>query len=151
MKNKIIYVTTLFLFLSFTAICFGTPTPIDIQIKNALRDLPGNITGYGGGAVVNTNTGELMGSYVMDSRLAEQKHSMGAVVTNIVREVHRATGNFDFQPKWMAIKLKNNQGKLFILFLSNDTFVGCMYSNDAPVGMVKRQLKKLKRELNSIL
>ena len=149
MKNKIIYLAILLIFLAFSSVCFGES--IDSEIRSSLRELPGNITGYAGGAVVNTSTGEIMGSYVIDTNIRAQQHSMGAMITNIVKDVQRASGNFNFRPKWMGIKLKNYRGKLFILFLSNDTFVGTLYSNDAPNGMVKYQLKKLKRRLNSIL
>jgi predicted regulator of Ras-like GTPase activity (Roadblock/LC7/MglB family) len=141
---------SLLIFIVTIATSISIAATLDIKIKRLLRDTVGSISGFIGAAVVNADTGELMGSYILYTRAAEAKYKMAALITNIVRDAQKAGETTKFHPLRIDITLDNNQ-RILISLISKDFFVGCRYKSYAPIGLAKYQLRKLRNRLEYLL
>ena len=152
--KKLKYFTKFLCLISFFSILFSSylmADTIDRNIKDYLRDNLGNISGYQGGAVVNTSTGEIIGDYIKSSALASHKNKISAIITNIVREVSATSKKLHLHPVWFEIKLKHNYGKFFISVIENDIFLGTFYKNASPIPSMERNLRRAKDDIIRIL
>ena len=123
---------------------------LDLQIKSILRETVAKVSGYKGGAVVNVYSGELMGYYIPNERIAVHKQHFAAAITNIVRSVEKAGNQLGLHPVWFGIKL-NNGDKLFVSIVNDEVFLGALYSDYSPNGLIKYQLKKATKRVKYIL
>jgi len=145
MKRFIVIVLGTFL-VSLVAVAAS----LDLQIKNILKETIAKVSGYKGGAVVNVYSGELMGYYIPNEGLAVQKHKFAATVTNIVRSVEKAGSELKLHPIWFGIKL-NTGDKLYVSIVNEDVFLGALYSDYSPNGLIKYQLKKAIKRVKYLL
>ncbi len=148
MRSNYIIVTVCLLVLSFVSTSLAA---IDDDIVKILKRGPANVSGFKGATVVNTQSGEMISSYFLDKKAAEKKQEIAAVVANIVQEVQKDNKARGFKPMWMGMFLRNNAGRFFILFIDQDTYLGCLYATESPLGLIKRQLRKSKKALIKVL
>jgi len=142
------------LLISFLVpIIFGngvTAQSLDLKIKAVLRTTVGNVSGFKGAAVVDISSGDLMGYYIIDERLAEYRSSMAAAITNIVRGVKQAASHLGLTPQWFGIGLRGGN-KMIIGLVDENTFVGSMYGKYAPIGAMKFQMRRCIRKIRNLL
>jgi len=122
---------------------------LDAEIRATLRDYLAPISGFQGAAVINADTGEFLGYYIANPALERQKYKLAALVTNVVRQVETASEKAKFHPVWL--ELQTDKGIILIALINKETFLGCRFSKDTPVGLIKYQVKKALANLRALL
>jgi len=123
---------------------------LDLRIKWILKKTVANVSGFRGAAVVDVSSGDLLGYYILDTRLASNKQVLAASITNIVRDVRKAGDRLGLKPLWFGIALSNGD-KMLISFVYSDIFLTARYDRYSPIGAVKYEIKKATRELKNTL
>ena len=136
---------SLFLLLSLQSFSLT----LDQEIKSILRDYLSQIGGFQGAAVVNTDTGEFLGYYIVNPMLQMQKEKMAALITNVVRQIIHTTQKTNFHPIW--IEVRTARSVILIVPVNEDMFLGCRFDRSTPVGLIKFQLKRAVRKLKEVL
>ena len=123
---------------------------LDLKIKFILKQTVANVSGFRGAAVVDVSSGDLLGYYILDTRLASNRQMLAATITNIVRDVRKSGERLGLRPLWFGIALSNGD-KLLISFVYSDIFLTTRYDRYSPVGAIKYEIRKATRELKSTL
>ena len=145
---KSLKLLTIFVAVFFSTLAIGMS--LDLKIKSILRQTVANVSGFKGAAVIDSSSGDLLGYYILDERIAVHKEIMAATITNIVRDVTKAGERLGLRPKWFGIGLDNGD-RLLIGYVYSDTFLGALYSRYSPIGTIKYQIRKAIRRLKGIL
>ncbi len=123
---------------------------LDLRIKLILRQTVANVSGFKGSAVVDISSGDLLGYYILDTRLASNREILAATITNIVRDVKKAGEKLALKPLWFGIAL-NNGDKLLISYVHSDVFLTTRCDRYSPIGAVKYEIRRATKELKSTL
>ena len=138
---SVLSISGILLALSFSS----QAAPIDEKIKQIFSNDLSSSKSLLGCGVVNTETGEIVSTWIKNPEIGTKKEVLAYTLTNIIRGVQNSLEQLGYTPKFMGIRFK--EGVFFIKPISRDLFIGCMYSPSLNPAEERERFLKVSRKI----